>query len=149
MAISSNNANTSSLCTLEESIFAQLEYIISIIGKVSYGQLAMYTQRKIAYTNITTMDTANTLLSDTLNNKIESLTNHVASRAPMISSKRGTPLDVTMTELQKIHNMQITHTHTQNSINNIGLLPQYINPNHSSPTHTHVSSADTGGGFSG
>ena len=100
----------------------------------------IYTQLNTIRTNITTMDTANFLLSDTLHNRMETLTEQVAGIASLISRKFGGPIQ----ESNQVHRTQVTHNH--NSINNIGLPPPLDLRN--SPTHNSTQ-IDTSGGVGG
>ena len=119
MVVSSNATNTSSLKTMEESMSARIEHTTNIIGKVAEGQASIHTQLNTLHTNIATMNNANTLLSDTLNNKMNALTTHVDSLVQLMNSQFGTIPDNTIhTAVQQ---MQITHTH--NNINELGLPP--------------------------
>ena len=86
------------------------------------------------------MNTANTLLSDTLHNKMETLTEHVAHLSSMFSQKFGGPT-LANNQLRRSH---ITHTH--NSIHDLGLPPPLDLRN--SPTHNSTqmnTSGEVGG----
>ena len=91
------------------------------------------------------MNDANTTLSDTLHNKIETLTSHVTNLANILHNKLGNLNDTNMVDIiTQPQHTQITHTH--NSIDNIGLLPPLEFRN--SPTHPSPI-VETGGGVAG
>ena len=115
MLLSSNAKNAESLKNLETSFTIRLEQTTAIVNSVATGQADIHTQLNTIHTNITTMNTANSLLSDTLHNRMETLTEQVAGIASLISRKFGGPIQ----ESNQVLRTQVTHTH--NSINNIGL----------------------------
>ena len=86
------------------------------------------------------MHTANSILSDTLRNKMDTLTDQVASLSSSISQHFGSPIQAN----NKEHRTLVTHTH--NSINNLGLPPPLDQRN--SPTHNSTQ-MDTSGGVDG
>ena len=105
--------NAESLKNLETSFTIRLEQTTAIVNTVATGQADIHTQLNTIHTNITTMHTANSILSDTLHNKMETLTDQVASLLSIISRNFGGPLQAN----DQVHRTHVTHTH--NSINNL------------------------------
>jgi len=140
MLLSSNTKNAESLKNLETSFSIRLEQTTAIVNTVATGQADIHTQLNTIHTNITAMNTANSLLSDTLHNKMETLTDQVAGLASLISQQFGGPSQ----DQAHIHRTLVTHTH--NSINDLGLPPPLNQRN--SPTHNSTQ-MDISGGVSG
>ena len=140
LPFSSNEKNSASLKHLEASFSSRLEQTTTIVSIVATGQADIYTQLNTIHSNIATMNESNSLLSDALNNKMETLTEHVASLTSIISEKFG-GLTHANPQVQRTH---ITHTH--NKINDIGLPPPSDLRNSSTHTSTQM---DTSGGVSG
>lgn len=118
----------------------RIEHTADIISKVAEDQASMHTQLNTIHTNIATMNTANTLLSDTLRNKINALTTHVANLAALISKNFGDKCDPMIG--QGIQQMQITHIH--HNINDLGLPPGPLPSGTSPPNNTNVVSPGEG-----
>ena len=69
LLLSSNAKNAASLKNLEDSFSTCLEQTTTIVNTVATGQANINTQLNTIHTNITTMNTANSILSDTMHKK--------------------------------------------------------------------------------
>lgn len=63
-------------------------------------QSKLHTQLNSLHTNIASMNDANTLLSDTIHNKIETLTSHIASLEVIINKKIGRSNNINIADQQ-------------------------------------------------
>ena len=91
LLLSSNAKNAVSLKNLEVSFSTRLEQTTAIVNTVAAGQADIHTQLNTIHTNITKMNIANGILSDIMHNKIETLTEHVASLSVIITQKFVSP----------------------------------------------------------
>ena len=121
MVVSTSETNTLSLKPLEEFVSARIKHTITIIGKVAEHQATVHTQLDTFQTNIAMINNTNILLSvsDNLHNKINYLTNHVASLTNLIDKQLGVELDSAIDE--GTQQMLIAYTH--HNINDLDLLP--------------------------
>ena len=138
LVLNSNARNAASLKVLEDSVTTRLEQTTAIVSTVATGQAELHTQLNTIHTNIARMNTASSLLSDTLQRKMETLTEDVANLAYIISAKFGGLTDTPMADptINRI-------THSQNTINDLGFPPPLNARN--SPTHTSTQVDNCGG----
>lgn len=90
MVVSSNANNTASLKDLAASITSRLEDTKILVRKVLANKhVNIHTLLNTIHTNTSKLNQGNTLLSDTLYIKIETLTKHGVSFTTIIRNKFG------------------------------------------------------------